>query len=128
MRIRLINKYLKLARIFYKLGTYEILKNRITVLLSAILNDTVYSSYNTDYSSIEKILNALKNTFERFSQNGPDTAWKRVWEVHKEFVEDNISVVKYEKEGKIMDAKEKVMEIVKRYPIYKFLNISKYGK
>ncbi|MFN7182178.1 MAG: hypothetical protein ACK4NF_05830, partial [Planctomycetota bacterium] len=126
MRARLIKKYLKISRKFSRYATFEWFKNRITVLLATILNNSVFKE-KINHSHSLKILTGLKNIFDEYSSGGE--VWvAKIWEIHKVFIEEIMEIVKYEKEDKIHQIKEKVQEIKKKYPIYKFLNLSKYEK
>lgn len=126
-RVSLIKKYLTLSKKFFNNLDFEILKNRITLLLSIVLNNTVYNEETVLFEKKIAVLNVLSNIFDTFSTGG-EPGWNRTWFIHKEFIQDNIEVVKYEKDGKIEELVTKVKEIIKKYPIHKFLNVGKFIK
>ncbi len=126
VRARILKKYLQISKKFLNYINFEWFKNRITALLATILNNTVYKD-NINYDLSLKILEILKNIFHDFS-TGSEQSINKTWELHRIFIEENIEVVKYEKEGKIKEAAKKVEEIIKKYPIYKFLNVEKFTK
>lgn len=126
-RIKLIEKYLRVTKQFYTNLDFEIFKNRITLLLATILNNVVYGDKVSDFEQKIKMLTALSRIFEKFSTGG-EPFLNRTWSIHKEFIDENIDIVKYEKDGKIEQLQTKVREIIKKYPIYTLLNVGKFIK
>ncbi len=127
LRVRLIEKYLIIIKRFINNLDFEITKNRITLLLATILNNTVYNESKVPFERTISILNALIRIFDKFSQGS--TSWlNKTWAIHKEFILENVEIVKYEKDGKIEQVVDRVKEIMKKYPIHKFLNTGKFVK
>lgn len=128
-RTRLVKKYLGITQKFFNNLDFEIFVNRITLLTATILNNIIYTDKVISFDEKIKILNILAKVFGEFSTSGgKEIWWNKRWAIYKEFIERNIEIAKYEKDGKIKELMAELQEIIKKYSIHKFLNIGKFTK